>query len=456
MSLLQRVVTRVFGPSVVKQPVQTFEGVLSTGWPSNWWQLGYRPAGNGENGVAEAAIQTNAQGVAVCPPQHRRILPNGTRQLIQNSPFVRLLERPNAYQTRSDLMLNTVRSLLATGNAYWYLADGDERYAGLRVPREIHLLPPHSTRGVFAEDGSVFYGTQLQAWMEGGAFPAMLPARRIAHFKLHTGTDPLLGVSPLAAAAAALSANNAIMAHQAHFHLNMARPSGVLSTDQSLSVDQMRALRAAWKEQSTDLNSGGVPILASGLKWQNMSLSSTDAQMIEAFRMTVEDISRAFRVPLPLLNALQNATLNNAETLINFWLSTGLGFILNHVESAIDRAFDLPVDEKIDFDTNVLLRSDMKGRMEALKAGVIGGIYSPNEARALEGLPPATDGDEPRLQQQVVPLSFYREQAEAAAAAAALAAQDPPAEEDEEDDDTPEGGTEERILDIADRWVRHA
>jgi hypothetical protein len=48
----------------------------------------------------------------------------------------------------------------------------------------------------------------------------------------------------------------------------------------------------------------------------------------------------------------------------------------------------------------------MVDRVEALARGVQGGIYSPNEARSLEDLPAAKDGDEPRVQQQVIPLSF--------------------------------------------------
>jgi hypothetical protein len=53
------------------------------------------------------------------------------------------------------------------------------------------------------------------------------------------------------------------------------------------------------------------------------------------------------------------------------------------------------------------LRSAQKDRIEALARGVQGGIFSPNEARALEDLPAAEDGDEPRVQQQVVPLSAW-------------------------------------------------
>ena len=65
--------------------------------------------------------------------------------------------------------------------------------------------------------------------------------------------------------------------------------------------------------------------------------------------------------------------------------------------------------EWTEFDTYVLRRSLFKDRIDGLTAGVLGGIYSPNEARALEGYPAVEGGEEPRVQQQVVPLSFATE-----------------------------------------------
>jgi hypothetical protein len=62
--------------------------------------------------------------------------------------------------------------------------------------------------------------------------------------------------------------------------------------------------------------------------------------------------------------------------------------------------------EWTEFDTRALLRSAFKDRIDGLVRGVQGGIYSPNEARALEGYAAVEAGDEPRVQQQVVPLSF--------------------------------------------------
>ena len=69
--------------------------------------------------------------------------------------------------------------------------------------------------------------------------------------------------------------------------------------------------------------------------------------------------------------------------------------------------FSLPFDQRVNFDTKALLRSDWKTQIETLGEGTLKGIYSPNEARKLMGLPPAKDGDEPRVQQQVVPLSAW-------------------------------------------------
>ena len=89
------------------------------------------------------------------------------------------------------------------------------------------------------------------------------------------------------------------------------------------------------------------------------------------------------------------------------WISSGLGFALNHIEDAYGLLFNLKgqPDEYLEFDTKALLRSAFKERIAALAQAVQGGIFSPNEARAEESMDAVKFGDEPRVQQQVVPLS---------------------------------------------------
>jgi hypothetical protein len=62
-------------------------------------------------------------------------------------------------------------------------------------------------------------------------------------------------------------------------------------------------------------------------------------------------------------------------------------------------------DEYLEFDTSALLRSNFKDRVEGYVRSVQGGIHSPNEARAAFDMEQVKFGDEPRVQQQVVPLS---------------------------------------------------
>jgi phage portal protein BeeE len=194
---------------------------------------------------------------------------------------------------------------------------------------------------------------------------------------------------------------------QQNFYANMARPSAVLTTDLTLDKDQVQALRDRWNEQSKGMAAGGVPILTAGLKVQPWAhIPPRDAQTAELSRQTAEHIALAFRIPLQILG-LGSAPLGSTSTLLEFWLSTSLGFALNHIELSLDKLFGLRggPEEYCEFDTDALLRSNQKDRIEMLVRATQGGIFSPNEARNQEGLDSVPYGDEPRVQQQVVPLS---------------------------------------------------
>jgi len=262
-----------------------------------------------------------------------------------------------------------------------------------------------------AEDGSVFFrlaGNHVIDRLFGGD-QILVPQRDVLHIKLHADSQhpwPLVGETPLLAAMADIAFGDAFAKQQMQFLANQARPSAVLSTDLLLDKDQVQALRDRWNEQSKGLHAGGTPIVTGGLKVQPWSTPAKDAQLAELTKISSERICYAFGIPLQLLG-LGGAPLGSTEALMQFWLATGLGFALNHIEQAFDRLFGLKgePEEYTEFDTSALLRSNMKDRIEALARAVQGGIYSPNEARAAEDLDAVPHGFEPRLQAQVVPLS---------------------------------------------------
>jgi hypothetical protein len=122
-------------------------------------------------------------------------------------------------------------------------------------------------------------------------------------------------------------------------------------------------------------------------------------------KISEQHIALVFRVPLQILG-LGGTTFSSTEALMQFWIATGLGFCLNHMEEAFGVTFALAGQpaEYVEFSTDALLRSAFKDRIDALARGVQGGIISPNEARNSEGYDKVPFGDSPRVQAQVVPL----------------------------------------------------
>jgi HK97 family phage portal protein len=330
---------------------------------------------------------------------------------VENSALSRVLRRPNEYETASNFMLNLVHSLYSEGNAF-ALALRSERFE----VTTLHLMDsrqssPFVVRNEDDNDAEIFYrlsGNTVVDHMFGDK-QLIVPMRDVLHIRLHDSRRyprPLVGETPLTAALADIAVGNAFVQQQIQFLANQARPSAVLSTDLVLDRDQVQQIRDRWNDQAKGLHQGGTPILTAGLKVQPWATPAKDAQLAELSKLSAERICWAFGIPLQLLG-LANTPATSTEALMHFWLATGLGFCLNHVEQAFDRLFDLKgePEEYTEFNTAALLRSAQKDRIEALARAVQGGIYSPNEARAAEDLDAVPHGDEPRVQAQVVPLS---------------------------------------------------
>jgi HK97 family phage portal protein len=383
-------------------------GWLPDGSSTNFWQLGQNVLPwSTRSAVVEACVSAYSQTVAMCPGNHWRLDSKGGRERVKNSALTRVLRIPNDYQSISDFLLNATRQLYMDGNAY-ALARRNDRFE----ISELHLMDSCLSRPQIA-GGEIFYrlaGNQvIEQRLPGETL--VVPARDVLHIRLHADRSrrypfPMWGQSPLMAALDDIAVSGAITTQQQNLYMNQARPSAVLTTDLVLDKDQVQALRDRWNEQSRALNAGGSPILTAGLKVQPWSVGGKDAQIAEMMKLSEQHIALAFRIPLQILG-LSGQIGSSTETLMQFWIATGLGFALNHIEEAFGLLFGLKgqPDEYCEFDTAALLRSAQNVRIESLVRGVQGGIYAPNEARALEGLDKVKYGDEPRVQQQVVPLS---------------------------------------------------
>jgi HK97 family phage portal protein len=430
-------------------PYQVENGWLSSaaGKYLNWWQMGYSVQTYGESGaMVEACISAYAQTIAMCPGDHWRKLDNGGRERITTSALSRVLRSPNDYQTISDFLLNLTRNMYSRGEAFAYAVRNNREEI-----IELHLM--NNGMAVVGYDGSIYYQLSGNDVAERRfAFGTPIPARDVLHVRLHTPRHPLKGVSPILATALDLAMSSAALNQQVAFYLNQARPSFMLETDQQLTADQTKQLRELWNAQTQGENAGGTPILTWGLKAKPVTLSAADGRLADMLKMTDQNVALAFRMPLQVLG-IGGAPLGSTEALMQSWKATGLGFALNHIEEAIGNLFRLKgyPEEYIEFDTKALLRSSFKDRIEGLARGVISGIYAPDEARAEEDLPRVDGGhgSMPRVQQQVVPLSYGTGMQPPAANPAPAAPANAPADDpaDPPADDTPDPQDEGRSFD---------
>lgn len=373
--------------------------------------------------------QLHRSAFAQLRPHHMREDERGAITDLRDSTALRCMLRPNDYESGADFNARLADEWMTCGEvAVWGNRNGRTEVESM------HILPRASWHLVWEpESASVFYALGRSGSLLRPLDADMLiPARDVMHLRWATPRHPLIGESGFAAAGLAAGIQVALSESQAAFFAQMRRPSGVLSTDQQLTKEQALRLREAYDEQAKGLASGGVPILSNGLKWQAMSITSEDAEVIAALRMSNEEIARCVGVPAPLIGDLEKAGITNTEAMIGHWLSISLGGLIERYERALDGLFELNArTEWVEMSTEALLRVDMAARMDALTKGVQGGVYAPNEARKREGLSPVAGGDQVFMQRQNTPVNLLGQLAVAdlAKATAPPPAPEPPAED---------------------------
>lgn len=383
------------------------QGFIPKSWDWNFWQEGKDPIYLEACSAVEAGVSAYAQTVAMLPGMVWQKDADNGRTALPNSPLAKVLANPNEYQTRSDFVMNQVRALFFRGNAYAFAQkDRDGTPTALHPVHPDHVAPyvNRDTNDIFWSIAPTDLTPGAREWPLDES--RLVPDEFIWHVHMATPFHPLVGVTPLASCALSIATNISMNRQTLAFLANMSRPSGTLNTDLKMSAANVDELRQRWKEHSSGGSIGGTPILTHGLKWTPLNLDAPDATLIDFYKLSIADIARALRVPLPLVGVMDQSTFNNAEVLMNFWKASGLGWLLEHLELSLDKFFGLPAGQYCEFDTDALMRSAFKDRIDALVRGVQGGVFAPNEARAMESLPRVDDGDMPRVQQQLVPLDF--------------------------------------------------
>jgi HK97 family phage portal protein len=313
------------------------------------------------------------------------------------SPFLR---RPNRYQNYIQFKEWWVTSKLIRGNAYG-LIERDNR----AVVKSVYLLDPARVQVLIAPDGSVFYQLahdNLSGLQENSI---TVPASEIIHDRMNCLFHPLVGVSPIFASGMAANLGLKIQNNSATFFGKGSNPSGILTAPASIPEEKAKLLQERWTQGFSGANSGKVAVLGDGLKFEALSMSSVDSQLIQQLKWTADTVCSTFHVPAFKVGVGSMPTYQNAEILNQIYYSDCLQSHIESYEAVMDDALGLttPVGGKqlgVELDLDALLRMDQATQVEVLGKAVGAGIMAPDEARQKLDLKPVPGGKSPYLQQQ--------------------------------------------------------
>lgn len=317
---------------------------------------------------------------------------------VETSPLRGVLDKPNNFQNRIKFFEQWIISKLLYGNTY-VLKVRD----GKNVVSSLYILDPSRVKPVITPAGEIYYvlGRDVLAELEGDE--TTIPASEIIHDVMVPLYHPLCGVSPLTASGVAAVQGLTIQRNSTRFFENGSQPSGILTAPGQVDDTAAERLKTLWEEKYTGENAGRVAVLGNGLKYEAMTISPVDAQLIEQLKWSAEVVCSTFHVPAYKVGVGAPPSYSNIEALEQQYYSQCLQKFFECIELCLDEGLELDKSGKgygTQFDLDDLLRMDTATLIESEKNAVAGGIKSPNESRKRLNLPKKPGGDSPYLQQQ--------------------------------------------------------
>lgn len=374
-----------------------------------------------------------ARDIAKLPMRMMARDSDGIWSEVSNPAYSPVLRKPNGYQTRNQFWETYFLSKLSHGNTYVL-----KEYDGRGVVIALYVLDPNRVRPLIASDKSVFYELDTDD-LNVIEEKVVVPARYIIHDRFNC-EHWLVGRPPIIAGGLAATQGLQIQNQSARLFKNNSQPGGVLTSPGNVSEDDVERIKAYWQQRFSGENIGKVAVLGSGLKYEKMSLTAVEGQMIEQLKWTAENVCSTYHVPPYKIGVGAMPSYSNVQALNVEYYTQCLQSLIEDAEVCMDEGLALTAnaDLGVEFDIDNLLRMDTNSQADAVVKLVSGSIMKPNEARKKFNLKPILGGDTVYMQQQnyAVEALAKRDAKEDPFSTAAPPA--PPPTEDPEEEVAPE------------------
>lgn len=341
-----------------------------------------------------ACVRLLSETVASLPVNVYRKTPKGRELAPDHWLSLLMARKPNRYQTKVEFFETLMLNLALHGNAYAKIT---------KVGGQIRSLLPLMASQIetkLLHDGSVVHLYHADGNVD------VLSADSVWHVKLYG--NGIVGKSPLAFGRNMFGIAQAAEQSVGKIYANGGKPSGVLSFDRLLTPAQ----RASVRENFATLTTGTddrLLVIEQGMKFDAVSMSPQDIELLASRKHQIDEIARWFGVPSILINQNEGSTTLGSSTaeIISGFYKLNLRPYLERIEASVKTWLFTPEEAnqyEFEFDFEGLLRSDLKSRLEGYRTAVAGTILTPNEVRRIEGWPRVEGGDVLLSQVNMTPI----------------------------------------------------
>lgn len=342
-----------------------------------------------------AVVELISATVASLPASIVVDSPSGRIPAAPGTPANRILEQPNALHSWPEWVQFTVASMLTHGNALSYVGT-DGRGAPATIapvpwPWVSPLIIPSAGGGLPRLVFDVPSHATPEARLLG--IPGRILDSEAAHFRARSD-NCIAGRSVISRAAAVCREGQALGTAAEAIWRNGIRPSGMFKSPGVLTEKTRGEARVMMDRFTGSQNAGRVPLMEGGWTYEQIGLSSVDAEFLATRRLNVEEIARVFRVPVGLIQP--GAGVQPYEAMVAAFGQLCLAPLVAVLEAEFSAAVQ-PPGQYLQLDLSGMLRGSYSGMMGANSVAVQAGILTPNDARRAAGLPALPDGDALRV-----------------------------------------------------------
>ena len=329
-----------------------------------------------------AAVSVIAEAIGSLPLHLYKREDGDERSRADSHPLYAVLHHaPNEYQSSQEFIEWLTASMLLHGNGYARITRGHDGQV-----RSLFPLAPERVN--IKRQGDVIAGYEYINL--NGHSERLLPDE-VFHVRHRAGSDPLVGLSPIAAARGVFQLALSEQEHGQNTFTNGTRLSGTLNVPGQLKQEQRQALKDSWQAQYAGAgNAGKVPVLEAGTTFSPMSMSLEDAEWIAARQFSVQEVARVYKVPPVLIGDLTHANFSNSVEMNRWFVTHTLQRHMSAWEGAISRQLLSSAGRRIyfaEFAAEGLLRGDAANRANFYEKAINSGWMTIAEVRKLENLP---------------------------------------------------------------------